>query len=115
MDKRTREEKNEEIFTLYPDVDKIYVTPNDKAFFNHEKASSYAGSADKVETYKRPPVKDAVDNLDKIKNEGDDPELDALKAKYKEAAGKAAHHTWDAAKIQEKLDAIEAEAGGSDD
>ena len=38
------------------------------------------------------------------KSEGED-SLDALKAEYKAKVGHPAHHTWDAAKIREKLEA----------
>lgn len=38
-------------------------------------------------------------------NEGDELDLDALKAAYKERFGKAAHHTWTAEVIAEKLKA----------
>lgn len=38
-----------------------------------------------------------------VVNPADDEELTALKAEYKEKLGKAAHHTWDAETIRQKL------------
>lgn len=37
-----------------------------------------------------------------------DTELESLKAQYKEATGNAAHYSWNAEKIQEKLDELAA-------
>ena len=38
-----------------------------------------------------------------VTNPAESDELSRLKAEYKEKAGKAAHHTWDAEQIAEKL------------
>ncbi|MEM9338722.1 MAG: hypothetical protein AAGA66_08350 [Bacteroidota bacterium] len=101
MDTRTREEKNLEIFTLNPGVSFIYVTSDDKAFFDENKAESNAGSLSDtmIERYKRP-TGEAIEALDKDV-------LESLKKEYKEKSGKPAHHTWDVTTIQEKLNALE--------
>jgi len=41
-----------------------------------------------------------------VTNPAEPEELTSLKAKFREAAGRPAHHTWDAEKIREKLEEL---------
>ena len=111
-DQNTREHKMEILFATNPDVKVFYVTSDDQAFFNTNNAQAHAGSlVDKtVDAIQRPVVHPdealRIANLEKKeagKVDGAVGDLETLKAKYKEAVGIAAHHTWDAAKIQAKL------------
>tara|TARA_R100001143_G_C3320499_1_gene114536 strand:+ start:179 stop:733 length:555 start_codon:yes stop_codon:yes gene_type:complete len=109
MDNRTREEKNEELFNLYPNVNVIYVTSDDRAFFSNERAHSHGQSLRNkdITPYKRPAGK-SVKNLDdkmKVEQGGGSDELESLKAAYQELTGNKPHHAWKTVeKLQEKYD-----------
>jgi len=84
-DKRTREEKNKEIFRVYPSVDLIAVTSDDKAFIDLEKALSHGATLknSEVKRYKRP-ASDAVKDLEAAKAKAEKEAKISTTAKAKE-------------------------------
>jgi hypothetical protein len=108
LSKKELEQKLGGYKKAYPKNEVFYATEDGNIFLekNKREAESHANTHKiKLFTFGESSSQEDTDEKDEA--------LEDLKAQYKELTGKAAHHTWDAEKIREKMEEVKSSEDGN--
>lgn len=103
MSKQNLKDKANEMFGMYPQFDKLYLTADEQGFSNETDAEAHAQTLEEKKVFEFEREEEVTENSKVVNLNPETLERDALVGKYTELFGKAPAHNAKVETLQQKI------------